>query len=141
MSWLSRLFFRNKDADRPDRPSYAISIPEGTDPKMWERTRPPIRNRKKYTAEEIDADNERYRTENREKSRYISAFKRQRAQSVGAKTFIWQTAGDGAVCPECRKLEGKRISYQKPPKIGFPGDHECPTEEWCRCWDEPIFPK
>jgi hypothetical protein len=140
MNWLSRLFSRNGDADHTDRPSVAIPIPEGSDPKMWERTRPPIRNRKKFTAEQIDADNERYKKEMREKCRYIGAFNRQRAQSVGSKTFIWRTARDAAVCSECQNLNGKRISYQRPPKIGFPGEHECQTG-WCRCYAEAKFDK
>jgi hypothetical protein len=135
-----RLFGRETLERETNQSPFAIPIPEGTDPKMWERTRPPIHNRKKHTPDEIEADAARYKNEMHEKFRYIGAFDRNRAQSAGAKAFIWRTARDAAVCPECRKMEGKRFSYQKSPQIGFPGDHICPVG-WCRCWSEAIFPK
>ncbi len=132
-----RLFGRETLERDANQSPFAIPIPEGTDPKMWERTRPPIRNRKKYTSEEIEADADRYKKEMREKFSYISKFDRDRALSIGCKSFIWRTAKDGSVCTECARNEGRRFSYKNPPKIGYPGDHECPMG-WCRCYAEPI---
>ena len=121
-----------------ERPSLAIPIPEGTDPKIWERTRLPIRNKKKYTAEEIDADYIRYQKEMAYKSSKIAAYERNRAVNSGYTHFSWVTAGDANVCEECGKNSGKKFRFDKVSKIGFPGDHICP-QGWCRCLAIPII--
>jgi len=140
MRWLSHLFSRKPSDIAAVKPSIAIPIPEGTDPKMWERARQPIRNRNKYAAEEIAADELRYKKEMREKLTQLSKFNRERAQGVGCKSFVWRSAGDSDVCAECAKNNGKRFSYSKPPKIGYPGEHECRVG-WCRCVSESLIPK
>ena len=138
---LFRRLFGRETFEHDTNPSpFDIPIPEGTDPKMWERTRSPIRNRKKYTPEQIEADADRYKKEMREKMASISKFDRERALSVGCKSFIWRAVKDAGTCTECAANDGRRFSYEKPPKIGYPGDHDCPTG-WCRCFAEPIIPK
>lgn len=61
MSWFSRLFSRREPEAAPVRAPFAIPLPEGYGPKWLERPRPPKRNLKKFTAEEIAADDNRYK--------------------------------------------------------------------------------
>lgn len=60
MSWFSCLLSRRELEAAPVKASFAIPLPQGYDPKWLERPRPPNRNRKKFTAEEIAADEDRY---------------------------------------------------------------------------------
>jgi uncharacterized protein with gpF-like domain len=139
MNWFRRLFSRQPITDQKT-PSVAIPIPEGSDPAMWSRVAPPKRNRKKFTDEEIEADQKRYAEEMRRNSIAHSEFDRNRALSIGCKSYIWRAAGDGDTCAECARNNGKRFSYRRRPKIGHPGEHACPMG-WCRCYAEPNVPK
>jgi hypothetical protein len=63
---------------------------------------------------------------------------RKGALRAGSKKYIWRTSGDGNVCPECAKNEGKLFAWDEPPIGGHPGETACCSSEWCRCFAEPI---
>jgi Phage Mu protein F like protein len=79
-----------------------------------------------------------YCEEMRTKFRVSAEQLRKAAVRTGSKKYIWRTSGDGEVCPECAKNEGKRFSWDAPPVGGHPGETACCSAGWCRCFAEPI---
>lgn len=57
-----------------------------------------------------------------------------RHQSIGIKRFRWLTSKDERVRKSHIELEGKIFAYDKPPKVGLPGE-----DFRCRCVAIPVF--
>lgn len=77
-----------------------------------------------------------------EVGRAASNLTQARAQYVGSDGYIWRTIGDVDVRPEHKKLEGKFIRWDSPPKTdkGLAPYHAgCGPN--CRCYAEPVIPK
>lgn len=73
-----------------------------------------------------------------ETARANSSIIQARSMQAGSKAYIWQTSKDEAVRESHRKLQGKRIQWDKPPKTdGLVGHAGCTPN--CRCFPEPIF--
>lgn len=70
-----------------------------------------------------------------EQSRKHGAEDREKQLSLGITHYTWQSSGDERTCVECAKNDGKRFSWDKPPKTGHPGEGLCcaPEEGHCRC--------
>lgn len=76
-----------------------------------------------------------------ETARTSSLLTEARAQSIGADTYIWRTAGDSDVRKRHRHLEGRVFRFGKPPVTGDHGERSNPGQIYnCRCWAEPILP-
>jgi hypothetical protein len=61
------------------------------------------------------------------------------ASRAGVTHYRWRSCGDSDVCPQCRKNDGRRFSFSKPPGMtGHPGDGRCCDHGHCRCYAEPI---
>lgn len=118
----------------------AIPVPEGADPTWYERVPERKKRGRRRTPEEIEEDRRAFAEKVLERNVARNAFDRQRALSIGVTEFEWRTTGDGAVCEHCRPLNRKRFSYANPPAIGFPGEHDCPGQGYCRCWASPVIP-
>lgn len=62
-----------------------------------------------------------------------------RQTTVGIKQYAWETAGDEAVRPMHRALDGKVFDWDKPPITNPKGERNHPGEDInCRCWARPI---
>lgn len=64
---------------------------------------------------------------------------RVQAHRAGATHYRWRTCGDSDVCEQCRKNDGRRFAFRKPPRAtGHPGEGRCCGHGHCRCYAEPI---
>lgn len=76
-----------------------------------------------------------------EVGRTATELTKARAESVGSTEFIWRTAGDGAVRPSHKRLNGKTFRWDSPPECD-PGIFALPgCSPNCRCIPEPIIPE
>jgi SPP1 gp7 family putative phage head morphogenesis protein len=76
-----------------------------------------------------------------EVSRSANSFTQARAQTIGSDGYIWRSSGDGDVRPTHRKMNGKYVRWDSPPKTdaGLAPYHAgCGPN--CRCFPEPIIP-
>jgi len=76
-----------------------------------------------------------------EVARTASVLTEARAQSAGSTHYIWRTAGDSAVRPGHKAMEGKVCAWADPPAVDENGRimHHHPGRIWnCRCYAEPI---
>lgn len=73
-------------------------------------------------------------------SLYMTLFQRLKHGEAGVTRFIWRTAGDQRVCPECARLDGKTFLYTDPPVMHCTG-RDVWTGEYCgcRCAEEPVL--
>jgi uncharacterized protein with gpF-like domain len=121
------------------RPSIAIELPGH--PGATRVQRP---SRKGRTPEQIAADTETYNQERLAKSRARFAFDEKTRAFIGVKAYRWRSCGDYDTCAICRRNNGKRFLYAKPPASGHPGTFMCDQGDGesgpCRCYDEPIVP-
>jgi len=101
----------------------------------------PIPRKKGRTKEQQAADWLKYCGEVRTQFKQSAERNRRNALLVGSKQYIWRSSGDGDVCPECAKKDGKRFSWKRPPPGGHPGETTCCSGEWCRCIAEAIIPE
>lgn len=71
---------------------------------------------------------------------YMTLFQRLKHGEAGVTRFIWRTAGDQRVCPECARLNGKTFLYTGAPVIHCTG-RDVWTGEYCgcRCIEEPLL--
>lgn len=138
MGWLSRIlrFFAQKE---PQLELETVLVKESK-PHTAKRKASTKQRRKRRTAEEIAADGERFAQRMRELGRKYFEDARGKGLFVGSKKYIWRTAGDLDVCPTCAKNAGKRFSWSSPPPNGHPGEGECSTNGYCRCYAEPVIP-
>ena len=67
----------------------------------------------------------------------VAAFEAIKAQALaeGSLAYIWRTCRDNQVCLRCRRLNGKRYTWEQPPLGGHPG-----CAPGCRCRPEPVMP-
>ncbi|MBQ4132166.1 MAG: minor capsid protein [Desulfovibrionaceae bacterium] len=67
----------------------------------------------------------------------VAAFEKAKAEAVaaGSAEYIWRTSRDTGVCSRCRRLNGRRYSWDNPPLGGHPG-----CAPGCRCKPEPVMP-
>lgn len=66
--------------------------------------------------------------------KYYGQVTATRHQSIGVKSFVWNTVGDERVRDEHSALNGETFAYDKPPSEGLPGE---PIN--CRCFADPVF--
>jgi len=71
---------------------------------------------------------------------YMTLFQRLKHGEAGVTRFIWRTAGDQRVCPDCARLDGKTFLYTDPPVIHCTG-RDVWTGEYCgcRCIEESVL--
>lgn len=60
-------------------------------------------------------------------------------KKLGATHYIWRSAEDADTCKECAKNNGKKFSWNRPPKTGHPGEGRCCPRSLCRCYPEAII--
>ncbi|MDE2134687.1 MAG: hypothetical protein KGM97_06725 [Alphaproteobacteria bacterium] len=96
--------------------------------------------RRRRSKEEILADRKRLATRLRKQG--AASFRQERAQAhrVGSRLYIWRSAGDSDVCPACAASDGKRFDWNVSPPHGHPGEAECITNGYCRCYAEAVLP-
>ncbi|MEA5104674.1 hypothetical protein [Pantoea sp. S18] len=58
---------------------------------------------------------------------------------LGATHYIWRSADDADTCIECKKNNGKKFAWDRPPKTGHPGEGLCCPRNLCRCYPEAII--
>lgn len=131
MGWLSKLFCSTHRAKR---------VPETvvvTEPRKKTTKKP---RRKRRSAEEILADRKRLAA--RLKKEFAASFRetRTRARYVGSTSYVWRSAGDADVCSVCAANDGKRFGWNAAPPHGHPGEAECSTNGYCRCYAEVVLP-
>lgn len=70
-----------------------------------------------------------------ETSLLLSSYDESRAKEAGIDEYIWQTAGDGRVREEHKRLNGTRQRYDDPPIVDYKtGRHANPGQDYgCRC--------
>lgn len=107
----------------------AIPIPEGMDPRIFDRVPDKLwRTDPQEAIRQI-----------REKGIAMAQLTQRRAEYIGATHYIWRTAGDGDVCEVCAKRNGKRFAWKNPPLHGHPAECDACPQGWCRCYAEPII--
>jgi SPP1 gp7 family putative phage head morphogenesis protein len=75
-----------------------------------------------------------------ETARTASTLVQAQAQSVGAESYIWKTAGDWKVRPSHKKLNNHEFRWDDPPLSDPPDYHAHPGQIWnCRCVALPII--
>ena len=74
-----------------------------------------------------------------ELGRATGALDQARARAIGSEGYLWRTADDGDVRHSHRQMEGKFVTWGKPPTLDGMTGHagELPN---CRCYKEIIFP-
>lgn len=76
-----------------------------------------------------------------ETARANSAFVEARASAVGSKSYIWRTTMDGAERDSHRKMNGKTVRWDEPPRLSDGTIGHAGTFPNCRCYAEPILPE
>lgn len=76
-----------------------------------------------------------------ETARANSAFVEARANAVGAKSYIWRTTMDGAERDSHRKMNGKIVFWDTPPRLSDGTIGHAGTFPNCRCYAEPVLPE
>jgi SPP1 gp7 family putative phage head morphogenesis protein len=59
-----------------------------------------------------------------------------RHEAQGIERYEWSAVMDARESEECKKLNGKRFRWDKPPKGGHPGERD-----GCRCHAQPVIPE
>jgi SPP1 gp7 family putative phage head morphogenesis protein len=77
-----------------------------------------------------------------EVSKASVALTQARAQAIGSEGYIWRTVGDGDVRDTHRKMEGKYVRWDKPPKTDPSlAPYHAGSGPNCRCYPEPVLPE
>lgn len=97
------------------------------------------KRRKRRTRSEMEALRAERKKATHEKFKASAEHSIKSIRSAGLSHYIWRGVCDERACSDCRDLEGKRFSIDKPPPIGHPGAHKCDIEGYCRCYAEPDF--
>lgn len=74
-----------------------------------------------------------------ETARANASFTQARATAAGAARYIWRATMDEATRPSHRKMNGKIINYDDPPKLEDGTKGHAGTFPRCRCYQEPVF--
>lgn len=75
-----------------------------------------------------------------EVSRAASVFTQARAEALGSDGYIWRTSEDSDVRQSHREMNGKFVSWDKPPTLDrLTGHAGCLPN--CRCYPEPVIPE
>lgn len=77
-----------------------------------------------------------------EVARAASTFTQARARYAGSEGYIWRTSGDGDVRDTHRKMNGKFVYWDAPPKTDknlAPYHAGCGPN--CRCYPDPVLPE
>lgn len=76
-----------------------------------------------------------------EVARSASVLTQARALYVGSEGYIWRSSGDGDVRPTHRKMNGKYVRWDKPPKTDANLDpYHAGCGPNCRCYPDPVLP-
>lgn len=76
-----------------------------------------------------------------ETSRAASNLTQARAQFIGSEGYIWRTSADGDVRPSHRRMNGKFVRWDSPPKTDKGLDpYHAGCGPNCRCYAEPVIP-
>lgn len=77
-----------------------------------------------------------------EVARTASNFTRARSEYAGSEGYIWRTSGDGDVRDTHRKMNGKFVRWDAPPKTD-PGlaPYHAGCGPNCRCYPDPVLPE
>lgn len=76
-----------------------------------------------------------------EVSRAAVMLTQARAQAIGSTGYIWRTVGDSDVRESHKKLSGKFIRWDRPPKTDKSLDpYHAGCGPNCRCYAEPVLP-
>ncbi len=77
-----------------------------------------------------------------EVSRTASNFTQARSIAAGSEGYIWRTSGDGDVRDTHKKMNGKFVRWDSPPKTDknlAPYHAGCGPN--CRCYPDPVLPE
>lgn len=74
-----------------------------------------------------------------ETARANASFTESRASAVGANSYIWRTTMDGAERHSHAQMNGKLISYDKPPTLSDGTKGHAGTFPNCRCYQDVQF--
>lgn len=77
-----------------------------------------------------------------EVSRAAATFTQARARYAGSEGYIWRTSGDGDVRDTHRKMNGRFVRWDDPPKTDknlAPYHAGCGPN--CRCYPDPVLPE
>jgi SPP1 gp7 family putative phage head morphogenesis protein len=75
-----------------------------------------------------------------ETSRAASTLTQARAQHIGSDGYVWRTSGDSDVRPSHKKMNGKVVRWDDPPKLDNLTGHAGALPN-CRCYPEPVIPE
>lgn len=76
-----------------------------------------------------------------EVARAASSFTQARAMYAGSEGYIWRTSEDGAVRDTHKKMNGKYVPWDKPPKTDENLDpYHAGCGPNCRCFPDPVLP-
>mgnify|MGYP003385241200 CR=1 FL=1 len=76
-----------------------------------------------------------------ETARASSVFTQARATEVGSDGYIWRTARDTDVRPSHKKMEGKFVRWDTPPRLEDGTVTHAGQIYNCRCYAEPVIPR
>ena len=96
------------------------------------------RERKRRTAEEIQADRKAFAEASRAQAAIWHEYKAKRAAEAGITHYRWLTARDASACPTCQERDGKVFAFEQPAGFKHPGMVECEDGDACRCLWKPI---
>lgn len=132
MKWLLRLF-----GSAPRR-EFAEKSSAATEEVRSNSAKKP--RRKRRANEEVLADQKRIAGRLRKQG--AASFRQERAQArrVGSRSYIWRSVGDSDVCSVCVANNGKQFNWNVSPPHGHPGEGECSTNGYCRCYAEVVLP-
>jgi len=77
-----------------------------------------------------------------EVARAAATLTQARAMSIGSEGYIWRTSTDADVRETHKKMEGKYVRWDDPPKTDASLDpYHAGCGPNCRCYAEPVFPE
>ncbi|WP_143806271.1 phage minor head protein [Pantoea latae] len=96
-------------------------------------------NGRRKTPYEREQDIEAYLRDLAQAGRDAAKAEEIKQKRLGVTHYIWRSAEDADTCEECKKNNGKKFSWNRPPKTGRPGEGRCCPRNLCRCYPEAIL--
>jgi SPP1 gp7 family putative phage head morphogenesis protein len=97
--------------------------------------------RQRRSPEEIARDRAEALEELIAHARSTAAENQRKQTSAGITRYEWMSAGDERTCPACRKNDGRKFAWDRPPKTGHPGEGKLCPNGHCRCTAIAHFPR
>lgn len=92
------------------------------------------------TDEEFQVDLAAYKVAYRAHIAHNAAIRRKRSMATGIESYRWVAVDVHGSCVIAARNGGKVFLYDTPPPEGHPGEGQCGSPDWCRCFPRAVIP-